>query len=681
MPVFLAHLSGEIVKSSHNRYYNSLWRNTVSRLFIPAGEIGNDMAQMDLTFVHAPSVYDFREKGAFFGPVSDMVPSTPIFEMYPLGLTTLGEYMERHGIRVKLYNLAGMMLHKPGFDVEKNLARLDSRAFGVDLHWMPHCHGAIEVAKILKRLHPGKKVIMGGLSSTIYHEEIMAYEEVDYVVRGDSTEEPFRRLMERIIAADISKTPIGDLSDIPNLTWRDSTGAVNVNPLSWVPDTMDAISLDYAYPMKSVIRDRDMMSYLPIKDWLSYPVSASLTSRGCKRNCVTCGGSAEAYRNHFCRRKTAWRDPQLLIRDIETIQKHIPGPIFVLNDFLMAGKDYTEEFITGLKGKLRNPIGFEFFGPPEEGEDLYKLLNANLKDWSVEISAESHDDGVRTAFGKGHYTTAELEETIVQALRNGAQRFDLYFMTGIPTQTGASVRETGEYVRHLYDLVDHDPRLLVFTSPMAPFLDPGSRAFDAPEKFGYNLLAKSLDEHRELLLQPSWKQMMNYESHYMDKDEMVEATYQAGLDINRVKGEYGIISKEDAAETEARVIGAREQMRRLDELIAQNPGDSDAAVIQFKSEMKLNESTVAKKSDLNWPHEAKPVHVTSNVGLFAKQVFAMAKGAMKGQAAPSSSDLDYPEQVNGVVSPMYREVEDYVDDADPLHDVVLPELPDLPGEK
>src|SRR5699024_7472064 len=104
-------------------------------------------------------------------------------------------------------------------------------------------------------------------------------------------------------------------------------------------DTMDAISLDYAYPMKSVIRDRDMMSYLPIKDWLSYPVSASLTSRGCKRNCVTCGGSAEAYRNHFCRRKTAWRDPQLLIRDIETIQKHIPGPIFVLNDFLMAGKD------------------------------------------------------------------------------------------------------------------------------------------------------------------------------------------------------------------------------------------------------------------------------------------------------------------------------------------------------
>ena len=29
-----------------------------------------------------------------YGPVSDMVPSTPIFEMYPLGLTTLCEYLE-----------------------------------------------------------------------------------------------------------------------------------------------------------------------------------------------------------------------------------------------------------------------------------------------------------------------------------------------------------------------------------------------------------------------------------------------------------------------------------------------------------------------------------------------------------------------------------------------------------
>ncbi len=343
------------------------------------------MFKRDIILVHCPSVYDFRERSVLFGPVSDMVPSTPIFEMYPLGFTTLCEYFERHGLRAKLFNLASFMLHKKNFDVEKALGQLETRAFGIDLHWMPHCHGTIEVARILKRLHPGVPIIFGGISSSFYHEELIRYDCVDYVFRGDSVEAPECELLRRIRQADLTHTPVGDLSDIPNLTWKDATGAIHVNPLSWVPDTMDAISMDYAFPMKGVIRDRDFTSYLPTRDWLSYPVCASLTSRGCKRNCVTCGGSAYAYKNHLGRRRVAWRDPDLLIRDIGKIQKHVPGPMFVLNDFLMAGHDYTYQFITGLKGKLEQPIGFEFFGPPREGKDFYKLLNDNLPDWSVEI--------------------------------------------------------------------------------------------------------------------------------------------------------------------------------------------------------------------------------------------------------------------------------------------------------
>ena len=130
-----------------------------------------------------------------FGPVSDMVPSTPIFEMYPLGFTTMAEYMERHGLRVRIVNLAVLMLNKPNFDVEAYLRSMDPVAFGIDLHWLPHCHGSIEVAKIVKKLHPTTPVIFGGLSATYFHEELITYDAVDYVVRGDSTEEPMTRLM------------------------------------------------------------------------------------------------------------------------------------------------------------------------------------------------------------------------------------------------------------------------------------------------------------------------------------------------------------------------------------------------------------------------------------------------------------------------------------------------------
>lgn len=614
------------------------------------------MQTLDITFVHAPATYDFRERSIMYGPVSDMVPSTPIFEMYPLGLTTLCEYFERHGLRARIYNLASMMLHKKNFDVEKNLGRLDSHMFGIDLHWMPHCHGSIEVARLLKQLHPHAPVSFGGLSASIFHEDLIAYDCIDYVLRGDSTEEPMRMLVERVSRAARTHTPMGDLSDIPNLTWKDSTGAVHINPLSWVPDDMNAISLDYAYPMKGVLRHHDMTSYLPMKGWLSYPVTASLTCRGCARNCATCGGSAYAFKNHFGRRRVAWRDPQLLIRDIQNVQNHVWGPIFVLNDFLQAGEDYTHEFVTGLKGKVHNPIGFEFFGPPPGGDEFYQLLDDNLGNWSVEISAESHDDAVRKAFGKGHYSMAELEDTIIDALSHpNCERFDLYFMTGIPQQTAASVRETGAYVQHLYERVGYDPRLVVLTSPMAPFLDVGSIAFDNPEKYGYKLRARTFEEHRERMILPSWKHIMNYESTSMSVDEMVDATYDAALDLNRIKGEHGILDAGMAAATDKRIREAREQMNRLDDVLYNGVGRIDARLGALKEEFeRLSESTVAEKSELNWAFDVKPTHAKHLAKLWFANEPANLASLFTGRWRPARSDFDYPDQENGTLSPAWN---------------------------
>lgn len=617
---------------------------------------GEGMNKIDITFIHAPATYDFRERSIMYGPVSDLVPSTPIFEMYPLGLTTLSEYLERHGIRSRLYNLASMMLHKRNFDVEKNLSRLESRCFGIDLHWMPHCHGSIEVSKVLKRLHPEVPVIFGGLSSSIFHADLIKYDSIDYVFRGDSTEEPMRILLDRIVRAEKTKSPVGDLSDIPNLTWKDSTGAVHINPLSWVPDTMDSISLDYAYPMKGVLRHRDLTSYLPMKGWFQYPICASLTSRGCSRNCATCGGSAYSFRNHFGRKRVAWRDPKLLIRDIETVQSHIWGPIFVLNDFLQAGPEYAQTFVEGLKGKVHSPIGFEFFGPPKQGKELYQLLDDNLESWSVEISAESHDDDVRAAFGKGHYTMRELEQTIIDALSfENCERFDLYFMTGIPKQTAASVRETGEYVRHLYQLVNYDPRLVVLTSPMAPFLDVGSIVFDNPEQYGYNLRARTFEEHRERMVLPSWKHIMNYESKYMSADEMVEATYDAALDLNKLKGEFGLLDPNMTAVTEKRIVEARRQMRRLDDVLENGTGKLDDRLKALKEEFeRLSESTVAEKSELNWGSKMQPVQVKNIAKLVLSNVPQNFIATLQGRYRPAASDFDYSAQVNGVHSPVYQ---------------------------
>ncbi len=105
---------------------------------------------------------------------------------------------------------------------------------------------------------------------------------------------------------------------------------------------------------------------------------------------------------------------------------------------------------------------------------------------------------------------------------------------------------------------------------MAPFLDPGSRVFDDPEAYGYKLRAKTLEEHRERLVMPSWKHIMNYESDAMTADELVDATYDAGWVLNRVKVGRGH-RRQTARVTEQRIVAARGMKERIDGIMA---GDS-----------------------------------------------------------------------------------------------------------
>src|SRR4030043_269809 len=119
----------------------------------------------DLILLHAPSVYDFRKKTILYGPVSDLIPPSYVFEMYPLGFTSIAEYLGRAGYQVRIVNLAVRMLNNPDFDAEQMIRKLKAPVFGIDLHWMLHCHGSIEVARLVKKHHPESKVMFGGFSA------------------------------------------------------------------------------------------------------------------------------------------------------------------------------------------------------------------------------------------------------------------------------------------------------------------------------------------------------------------------------------------------------------------------------------------------------------------------------------------------------------------------------------
>ena len=111
-------------------------------------------------------------------------------------------------------------------------------------------------------------------------------------------------------------------------------------------------------------------------------------------------------------------------------------------------------------------------------------------------------------------------------------------------------------------------KLIPFISPLAPFLDPGSSVFEEPEKYGYRLLYRTVEEHRQALLSPSWKYILNYETEWMDRDAIVYSTYEAGKRLNRLKAEFGLISRKTAESIERRIEKAVQMMKEIDRIMA-----------------------------------------------------------------------------------------------------------------
>jgi len=544
---------------------------------------------VDLLLLHPPSVYDFREKSILYGPVSDMVPSSVVFELYPIGFLTIAGYLQQRGLQVRIVNLALRMLTDKRFDVRKFLAKQRPRAIGIDLHWMPHCHGAIEIARLAKEVHPGVPVIFGGLSATYFHEELLGYPEIDFVMRGDSTEPPLHELLTALQQG-------GPLDEIPNLSWR-KNGEIRVNPLSFIPRTLDYVDVRPEVLIEMALRYRDFASVLPFNGWLRNPTTMVLPLKGCAFECVTCGSSATTCTHLTLRRRPVFRSPANLAGNLAAISRLSRGPIVIPGDLLQGGRRYATRVIDEIAAaKVTNGICFEFFDVPPI--DFLRYVDARLPNWSFEVSPESHDKIVRHAMeGQAGYENEAMENMLREALKLNCRRIDVFYMIGLPKQTYQSVMETVDYCEHLFKW--GDARLQCFISPMGPFLDPGSQIFEEPERFGYRKFAHTLEEHRQLLVQPSWEHILNYETEWMTRARLVDATYDAAERLNELKLRYGRITPKQAQAVAEGIAEARRLRARLNAGISGEMDPEDVARLHGEIS-RFSDSTVCDKQELFW---------------------------------------------------------------------------------
>jgi radical SAM superfamily enzyme YgiQ (UPF0313 family) len=243
-------------------------------------------------------------------------------------------------------------------------------------------------------------------------------------------------------------------------------------------------------------------------------------------------------------------------------------------------------------------VVLEFFDiPPLDSLDL---MAASIPHLNIQLSPETHDPEIRAAFGRP-YNNQRMEEMIERILKLGCHKFDLFFMIGLPGQNTESVMDTVEYIDQLLMRVGNGKNLFPYISPLAPFLDPGSRVFENPKEYGYRLFYRTLEEHRRALLQPSWKQMLSYETDWMTRDQIVESTYESASRLNRVKYNHGLIKPNKFKEIEKRINQARNIIRAIDERLAQGGSSGIRSEDAGSSARSLQVSTICDKDELKWP--------------------------------------------------------------------------------
>ena len=201
------------------------------------------------------------------------------------------------------------------------------------------------------------------------------------------------------------------------------------------------------------------------------------------------------------------------------------------------------------------------------------------------MTLEAPDEALRRRNGKFACSNALVEKTIASALSHGCRKLDVFFMVGLPHQTYSDALGIADYCEHLVQRFGAGGRLRPYVAPLAPFLDPGSRAFEHPE-VGVTRFCRTLDDHRQACLQNGWQRVLSYETDAMTRDQIAAATYEVASRLNAIKYRYGLIDEPTHTGVEYRLGVAKQALQEEGPFDAQRIDLANHATMFGEDELK-----------------------------------------------------------------------------------------------
>lgn len=432
-----------------------------------------------------------------------------LFMFLPMGLFAIADLCEQEGFSTKIINYPLEQALDRNFDLKRCLKQLDFKICGIDLHWINHSHGAIEIAKIVRDVNPNANIVLGGYTATYYHDEILKYyPSIDGIIRGEG-EIPFLKYCQSFLQGQ-------SLDSVPNLSYRDSTKHIKINPQTYLAKTLDNLN----FTNFSLLQNGS--KYITqIKDLMRIPTNLFI-GRGCPFNCPYCGGGHNAQLLINKRNKILLRSPEKVIDDLHDIVDTYKADAIFLGHGLYPGTYNYFETLFKLIRQEKFDLGCdsEIWRLPFP-QKMWYLYSKTFRheDSSISICPQTLSVRAQQKIRAICDPTFNFPLNQIQDLIRNANLFRIvlriWFTIGFPFQNFKDLLT--DYLFTLKTAIKHSsmkPNYITVMNDLT-HASPASPVFETPDRFKVKLLFKTFRQNLEMFKRTKyriggWNAVINY---------------------------------------------------------------------------------------------------------------------------------------------------------------------------
>lgn len=343
----------------------------------------------------------------------------------PLGLLLLAGYLLEHRQGKHEVTVIDAQVEELSYEgLEKRLQGLRFDVAGITAMTFTMLD-VKETIRVIKRVHPHCRVVLGGPHVNIFPGETIAQENVDILVLGEG-EKRFAQLL------DVLDQPV-EMEKIKGLVFKKADGQV---VHTGMPDILTGEELnDLPLPARHLTPYKKYSSLLARRT----PVTTMFTSRGCPYQCSFCN------RPHLGKSFRAL-SPMRVVEEFEACLKLGIHEFLIYDDTFTVKKERVKE-ICRLVIEKRLDIGFDIRARVDTLDDEMLGLLERAGCRGIHYGIEAGTEKILKVLKKG-IDLKQAKAVFDLTRKHRIQRL-AYFMIGSPTETREDIAETFRVARWL----------------------------------------------------------------------------------------------------------------------------------------------------------------------------------------------------------------------------------------